>query len=205
MTGKPTHPLPKRGYLAVIGYRPIIVADVATVAHIHAMSWSSAYRGILPDAYLDHQVDADRLVHWQDRLSEPSANDVGMLALQDGKAVGFAFAVKDDHEHWGSMLDNLHVLPQVRGSGIGRGLIRELVARLVHAGSTSGLHLWVYDANREARRFYEALGGRIFHTEVVDTAGGARAKAHVYGWASLQELGELLQRAETPLWGGNTR
>jgi ribosomal protein S18 acetylase RimI-like enzyme len=169
-------------------YRPITVADGATVARIHAMSWRSAYRSILPDAYLDHEVDADRFAHWQDRLSQRSANDVGVLALQNGKAVGFAFAVRDDHEHWGSMLDNIHVLPRTRGQGIGRGLMRELVAQLVRAGSTSGLHLWVYDANREARRFYESLGGKVLHTEIVDTAGGGRAKAHVYGWPSLREL-----------------
>jgi ribosomal protein S18 acetylase RimI-like enzyme len=176
----------------MISYRPITAADGAAVARIHAISWGSAYRSILPDAYLDHEVDADRLAHWQGRLSEPSANDVGMLAVQDGNAVGFAFAVRDDHEHWGSMLDNIHVLPQARGHGIGRGLMRELVAQLVRAGSTSGLHLWVYDANREARRFYESLGGKVLHTEVVDTAGGGRAKAHVYGWTSLRKLGELL-------------
>lgn len=156
------------------------------------MSWGSAYRGILPDAYLDHEANADRLAHWQHRLSKPSPNDVGMLALQHGKAVGFAFAVRDDHENWGSMLDNIHVLPRAQGHGIGRGLLRELVARLVRAGSTSGLHLWVYDANGEARRFYEGLGGSVLHTEVVDTAAGTRAKAHVYGWASLLELGKLL-------------
>jgi GNAT superfamily N-acetyltransferase len=176
----------------MISYRPITLADGAAVARIHATSWRSAYRGILPDAYLDHAVDADRIAHWQGRLSQLYANDVGVLALQDGDSVGFAFGVRDAHERWGSMLDNIHVLPQARGHGIGRGLMRELVAQLVRAGSTSGLHLWAYEANREARRFYEGLGGMVIHTEVVDTAGGGRATAHVYGWPSLRELGTLL-------------
>jgi len=176
----------------MISYRPITVADGANVARIHATSWRSAYRGILPDAYLDQKVDADRIAHWQGRLSELSAHDVGVLALQDGDTVGFAFAVRDYQERWGSMLDNIHVLPHARGHGVGRGLMRELVAQLVRAGSTSGFHLWAYDANRAARRFYEGLGGVVLHTEVVDTAGGGRAKAHVYGWPSLRELGMLL-------------
>lgn len=175
----------------MISYRAITVADAATIAGVHSMSWRSAYRDILPDAYLDHDVHADRLAHWRHRLSEHSADDVGMLALQDGNPVGFAFAVRDEHEQWGSLLDNIHVLPRARGHGIGRGLIDELVARLLRAGSISGLYLWAYDANREARHFYESLGGKVIHTEVVRTAGGGRAKAHVYAWASLRGLGGL--------------
>lgn len=173
----------------MITYRPITIKDCEVVAGIHALSWGFAYRGILTDAYLDHEVDSDRLTHWRHRLNEPLANDVGVLALQDSHPVGFAFAVRDEHEHWGSLLDNLHVRSQVQGHGIGRGLMRELVAQLSSAGSNSGLHLWAYDANRAARRFYESLGGKVVHTEVVNTPGGGQAKAHVYAWASLRELG----------------
>jgi GNAT superfamily N-acetyltransferase len=172
----------------MITYRPITIEDCEIVAGVHALSWGLAYRGILPDAYLDHEVNADRLTHWQRRLSAPSANDVGVLALQDGHPVGFAFAIRDEHAHWGSLLDNLHVRSGERGRGIGRGLMRQLVAKLLSAGSTSGLHLWVYDANRSARRFYESLGGKIVHTEIANTPGGGQARAHVYAWASLREL-----------------
>lgn len=176
----------------MISYRPITVEDCEIVAGIHALSWSFAYRGILSDSYLDHEVGAERLIHWKRRLSEPLAADWGVLALQDGIPVGFAFAVRDEHKHWGSLLDNLHVLSQAQGLGIGRGLMRELIADLLRAESTSGLHLWAYDKNRAARRFYESLGARVVNSEVVDTPDGGRASAHVYAWQRLKELQELL-------------
>jgi len=66
--------------------------------------------------------------------------------------------------------------------------MRELVAQLAEAGTAMGLYLWVYEANAGACRFYERLGAVRLHAEVVDTAGGGRARALVYGWPSLSAL-----------------
>jgi len=96
----------------MVTYRLIVAPDATTIARIHATSWRRAYRGILPDKYLDHEIDADRRTHWRRRLSAPTERDVGVLALQDGAPVGFMFAVRDEDERWGSMLDNLHVVPE---------------------------------------------------------------------------------------------
>ena len=164
----------------MVTYRPIVAPDATTIARIHATSWRSAYRGILPDEYLDDDIDADRLTYWRRRLSAPAERDVGVLALQDGAPVGFGFAVRDDDEHWGSMLDNLHVLPEHKGHGLGRSLMRELVAQLAEAGTAAGLYLWVYEANAGACRFYERLGAVRLNAEVVDTAGGGRARAGLW-------------------------
>jgi hypothetical protein len=53
------------------------------------------YRGILPDEYLEDDIEADRLTHWRCRLSAPTERDVGVLALEQGAPVGFRFAVRD--------------------------------------------------------------------------------------------------------------
>jgi len=178
----------------MVTYRRIVASDATAIARIHATSWRSAYRGILPDKYLSDNIDADRLAHWRRRLSAPTERDVGVLALREGAPVGFGFAVRDDDERWGSMLDNLHVLPEHKGHGLGRSLMRELVAQLAEAGAAAGLFLWVYEANEDACRFYERLGAGRLHAEVVDTAGGGRARALVYGWPSM----EAVKRALAP-------
>jgi len=177
----------------MVTYRPIVAPDATTIARIHATSWRSTYRGIVPDEYLDDDIDAERLTHWRRRLSEPTERDVGVLALQEGAPVGFVFAVRDDDESWGSMLDNLHVLPEHKGHGLGRGLMRELVAQLAESGTVAGLYLWVYEANAGACRFYERLGAVRLHAEVVDTAGGGRARALAYGWPTMEALKSALR------------
>lgn len=179
-------------------YRPITSADATTIAGIHSTSWRSAYRGILPEEYLDKYLDSDRLTHWRHRLSAPTGRDVGVLVLQGGVPIGFAFAVRDDDERWGSKLDNLHVLPEHKGHGLGRGLIRELVAQLAEAGTDAGLYLWVYEANAGACRFYERLGAVCLHAEVVDAPGGGRARALVYGWPTIGALKRALAPGIAP-------
>jgi ribosomal protein S18 acetylase RimI-like enzyme len=145
-----------------------------------------------PSIHKSEHEEADRLTHWRRRLSAPTERDVGVLALQEGAAVGFVVAVRDDDESWGSLLDNLHVLPEHKGHGLGRSLMRELVAQLANAGTAAGLYLWVYDANAGACRFYERLGAVRLHAEVVDTAGDGRARAVVYGWPTMEALRSAL-------------
>ena len=182
----------------MVTYRAIVAPDATTIARIHATSWRSAYRDILPDEYLDDDIDADRLTHWRRCLSAPTERDVGVLALQEGAPVGFGFAVRDNDERWGSMLDNLHVLPEHKGHGLGRSLMRELVAELAGAGTAAGVCLWVYEANAGACRFYERLGAVRLHAEVVDTAGGGRARALVYGWPTMEALKRALALSIAP-------
>jgi len=66
----------------MVTYRPIVALDATTIAYLHATSWRSAYRGILPDEYLEDDIEADRLTHWRCRLSAPTERDVGVLALE---------------------------------------------------------------------------------------------------------------------------
>ena len=164
--------------------RPMTAADADGIARIHAESWRSAYRGILPDRYLDVEVADERRTFWQDRLRDPARGDYGFLAYNRGGIAGFAFGCANHSPEWGHLLDNLHVLPALRGMGAGRSLLRTFVEALTHEPEDRGLHLWAYEENRDARRFYERLGARKLHSEIADTFGGARASLSLYAWAS---------------------
>lgn len=56
---------------------------------------------------------------------------------------------------------HIDLLPQTRGKGIGRKAMATLEAALRDAGSP-GLHLYIDPRNRNAWRFYEAIGFRRF-------------------------------------------
>src|SRR5262245_36844091 len=97
--------------------------DALVIAALHARSWQSAYRGLLSDHYLAHEVDADRIKVWRQRIAEFTQEDFNVFIAQDGdRAVGFAcvFLKKPSVT---ALVDNLHVIPEKKGCGIGRQLM----------------------------------------------------------------------------------
>lgn len=142
-----------------ITIRPAVAADAATIAAIHCESWRDAYAGLLDPAYLAGPVEADRRAVWADRFSNPSPTQTVLLAeTVSGDAVGFVCLFRDHDPRWGSLIDNLHVRPVLRGRSIGEQLLRAAVAPL---GADEAFHLWVFEANAGGVRFYQRLGGCV--------------------------------------------
>lgn len=50
-----------------VRYRVAHPADADAIAGLHAASWRENYRGILSDAFLDGEVEADRAALRQER------------------------------------------------------------------------------------------------------------------------------------------
>jgi len=142
--------------------RPATETDVAAIAAIHVASWRDAYVDILAAEYLNGPIEADRLAIWSERLREHSPSQLVDIACDPaGNAVGFVCGFRDFEPPWGSLIDNLHVLPGVRSQGLGERLLRGAARRLAATGPDSGLHLWVFEANVAAIRFYKRLGGSV--------------------------------------------
>jgi GNAT superfamily N-acetyltransferase len=152
--------------MSTAALRPMTPADADTVAALHATSWRSAYRGMLPDDFLDNGLDAERQAVWRKRLqASPLASAFGVIAEDaDGGMVGFAYVVTNEDPVWGTLLDNLHVHPDAKGGGIGRQLL-QAVARQLGPDHTQPLYLWVLDANEPAKRFYARLGAEFAEQE----------------------------------------
>jgi len=49
----------------------------------------------------------------------------------------------------------------MRGRLIGERLLRATALSLESSGKGNGLHVWVFEANEAARRFYHRLGGEV--------------------------------------------
>jgi ribosomal protein S18 acetylase RimI-like enzyme len=50
------------------------------------------------------------------------------------------------------------------------------------------IHLWVFEANAGARRFYDALGGEIVEYRKMKVQNGIEITSLRYIWRDLQEL-----------------
>ena len=90
---------------------------------------------------------------------------------RDGRAVGYAFVTLNGAgATWGrperfGYVESLALLPEARGDGTGRALLRAVWDEVERVGA-SEVRLGVLAANAPARGFYEALGFRPFELTV---------------------------------------
>jgi GNAT superfamily N-acetyltransferase len=158
------------------------------IAKLHAVSWQSAYKDILSKKYLKYDVVNDRLAVWQARFNTPKDNEYICVAEEEGSILGFVCVYGNDNAQWGSLVDNLHVLPHLKGEGIGRQLMAEAAKWVIIHYPDNALYLWVYEKNVTARQFYEKLGGKNVESHVHDNPGGGTSNALRYTWADLSIL-----------------
>jgi GNAT superfamily N-acetyltransferase len=171
--------------------RHAVQTDAARIASLHARSWQTAYRGILREEFLDGPVIANRLQLWQERLCDsPPHGQYILVSERGGEILGFACAYLDADPQWGTLLDNLHVAPGQKGRGLGARLMAAVAQTVVRDGLTSALHLWVYEQNCQARRFYERLGGIPTDCVAELAPDGGRVNAVRYAWQQLEALAQ---------------
>ena len=138
--------------------RPAEPADEAAVARVHVRSWQIAYRGLLPDEYLDGLQPEDRAPHYTfgDRAPGQPATTV---AIERGEICGFTTTgpSRDGDRPASGELYALYVDPASWDLGVGRALIRGAREHLARAGFAEA-HLWVLEGNARAERFYRLNG-----------------------------------------------
>jgi len=170
-------------------FRRATGVDAEKVAALHTESWRDAYRSIMPDWYLDGPITEERANLWQSRFSTSDADrQYILLAESSGKLVGFVCVLLDEEPRWGACLDNLHVLPGLRGKGIGRRLLAGAAQWVISTDPGLPIHLWVFEANGAARRFYDALGGEIVDYKSKEVLKGIEIPSVLYIWKDLRQL-----------------
>lgn len=138
--------------------RPAEPADALAVARVHVRSWQAAYRGLLPDSYLDSLRPEDRAAKY-DFTHADTQRPHTLVAVEAGQIVGFATTMPSPDagtSHLGE-LAALYVDPEHWHSGFGLALITAARAHLVAAGYTQAV-LWILAGNARAARFYEKDG-----------------------------------------------
>jgi GNAT superfamily N-acetyltransferase len=150
-------------------------ADAAAVARVHVRAWQGAYRGLLPDAFLDGlpATLSRREAAWGRILADPEQAVWVYPVAAEVAAFASVGPCRDDDKDPASVaeLTALYALPEVWGQGVGRALWG---AVLEHSRATGyrEIALWVLTENARARRFYEAAGFRPDgHTKLEERAG----------------------------------
>jgi GNAT superfamily N-acetyltransferase len=146
--------------------RRALADDALGVATVHVRSWQSAYKGLMPDLYLDELDVERRRVGWERNIADADWPRAGTLVATEanGHVIGFAH-IGPAREGDGDPtvvgeLAAIYLLPGVWGSGVGRRLMSAAVNVLREAGFAEAI-LWVLEGNERAQRFYEIGGWRL--------------------------------------------
>ena len=140
--------------------RPANVDDADDIGKVHVRAWQSAYRGVMPDDYLDGLEAQDHATRWRKHLIAPSPGGRALVVVDDHRVVGFASLGPEGDRDAPSDIGQLYAInldPDVWGRGIGRALLNVATDRLRELGYVQAV-LWVVPDNHRARRLYESAG-----------------------------------------------
>lgn len=96
------------------------------------------------------------------------------IAEESGRPVGFAawyYSYSTFHGRHGLYLEDLFVVPEARGRGIGKALLRHLANLCIQQGLTR-FQWWVLDWNTPAIDFYRSIGAESMDQWTVQRVSG---------------------------------
>ena len=152
------------------------VEDAEGLAIVHVRAWQEAYRGLVPQEYLDQRDPARRRLAWR-RWIEDARAPAATLVAEDkvGNIVGFVSVSTsrdpDANPDVEGEIQAIYLLPEYWGQGLGRLLMEAGLRRLEDAGYHE-VTLWVLESNQHARRFYEAGGWHADGSTKTDSSRG---------------------------------
>ncbi|GAC1381989.1 MAG: GNAT family N-acetyltransferase [Ktedonobacteraceae bacterium] len=136
-----------------------------TEADIEAV-WKLRLRALQnnPEAFSGTYVEtlAYGIERYAERLRSEGDN-FWLGAFVEGRLVGMvgfrrAEGIKNQHK---GMLLGMYMVPEVRGHGIGKALVNELIARAKNIEGLEQIHLEVVTTNEAARSLYRLLGFEV--------------------------------------------
>lgn len=143
------------------------------ISEIYEKSWKFAYRGMIPDGYLD-SIQKGR---WANCIADRH----NLVMTENNQMIGTASFEKS---RWKQYCDcgeivSIYLLPAYMGKGYGQYLLNACVKELRKNGFRK-IVLWVLEENQRARRFYERNGFLCTNIFMKDTIGGKDLREVMY-------------------------
>jgi len=149
--------------------------NLLEISNIYENSWKFAYKGIIPQDYLD-SIPKGR---WANSINKTGMNN--LVLIENGIILGTASFCKSRWEHhndYGEIV-SIYFLPEYMGKGYGGHLLKRCMEELKTFGFNK-LLLWVLEDNMRARRFYEKNGFVCSDEYMNDNIGGKELREVMY-------------------------
>lgn len=147
------------------------VDDRMAISKVYEESWKYAYKGIVPQDYLDSIPEGG----WATGLGDPKRKT--LVYTDKGRIIGtssFCESRFDKFSGQGEII-SIYLLPEYMGKGYGKNLLEEVVEELKRLGYQN-IFLWVLEDNIRARRFYEKQGFSLTEDFLDDNIGGKKLR-----------------------------
>lgn len=149
--------------------------DLLEISGIYEKSWKFAYKGIIPQDYLDGIPTG----HWAKSLNNNGMNN--LLLIENSQIIGTACFGKSrwkKYSDYGEIV-SIYFLPDYISKGYGKILLNKCVDELNKLGFHKIL-LWVLEDNHKARKFYEKNEFICSEEYLNDSIGGKELREVMY-------------------------
>lgn len=169
--------------------------DAAEMARVSVDSYRFAHRDQMPEESLMQFTYEESERNWARTLASLNESAecqeyISLVENDEGLLIGVAMGgpTRSHHPLYAGEIYFLYLLPTYHRQGIGRQLTINVVEHLVQRGMHS-LLIRVLQANAPARRFYEALGGKLVaELEEQFEEHGTMLVQVAYGWRDVSDL-----------------
>ena len=136
-----------------INIRNALIEDAENLTDCLISCWSSAYRDIVPDDFLNNLINErdNRIERWKNNIANPGDCEHFCITFDD-RIIGWLTIHKVDGEVWA-----IYLLEEFRGKGFGKYIMNFALTKLKSIGHKKVM-LWVFEDNLKARYFYEKIG-----------------------------------------------
>ena len=127
--------------------------DRLEISRIYEESWKFAYKGIVPQDYLDSIPPG----HWAEYLDREGTGP--LITVENNELIGttsYCGSRSPAFPDFGEII-SIYLLPQYIGKGYGKPLLDAAVGELQGLGFQE-IFLWALAENQRARKFYENNG-----------------------------------------------
>lgn len=151
------------------------IDDLFEISSVYENSWKYAYKGIIPQEYLDSIPEG----RWAKSITRAGMNN--LVVTENDRIIGTAGFCKSRWDKWSDFgeIVSIYFLPENIGKGYGKHLLTRCVEELKKREFNKIL-LWVLEDNIRARKFYEKNGFICTNEFLEDNIGGKDLREVMY-------------------------
>ncbi|MBP2657026.1 MAG: GCN5-related N-acetyltransferase [Firmicutes bacterium] len=158
--------------------------DEQHIADVIINTWKIAYRGIVPDCFLDSLTTEKHKKLFRENIAN-KAETIFVLENNNKQIVGVVSGGADRLGIYDCELVAIYVLPDYQKKGYGKLLFKKLIEEYKR-NSFKSMIIWTFKDNKD-RKFYEILGGTISEDESY-SLGGSDVAIVAYTWQDINKI-----------------